>query len=123
MPIIQLTFNYDLNISIQKGDTVYYAKQVSGQSGTNHPNAGGTNTKPQVVGVVDDINHGGNSIQVDNTVSMYTPISGDYLMFNKNKVANLSGITGYFAETEYRNYSKRQAEMFATAVDYVESSK
>ena len=44
-------------------------------------------------------------------------------MFSKNKIANYSGITGYYAETEYRNYSTLPAEMFATAVDYVESSK
>ena len=44
-------------------------------------------------------------------------------MFGKNKAANYSGITGYFAETEYRNESTLPAEIFATAVDYTVSSK
>ena len=44
-------------------------------------------------------------------------------MFSKNKLANYSGITGYYAEAEYRNFTTLPAEIFATAVEYVESSK
>tara|TARA_R100000963_G_C4616279_1_gene85127 strand:- start:196 stop:522 length:327 start_codon:yes stop_codon:yes gene_type:complete len=105
-----INLDYDLNISIQKGDTLYASKLTG-------------DTKPKILGEVDSINHGDNQIT-------YTPISGapsltsnHYLMFAKNKLVNYSGITGYYAETEYRNYSTLPAEMFATAVDYSESSK
>ena len=123
MPIITLSFNYDLNVSIQPTDIVYVSVPQSGQSGTNHPNAT-SNTAPQAIGVVVGVNHNGQFITVD--TAGYTPIiidSTHYIFFSKDRRANLSGVIGYFAETEYRNYSKRQAEMFATAVDYVESSK
>jgi len=105
-----INLNYDLNISIQKGDTLYASKLTG-------------DTKPKILGEVDSINHGDNQIT-------YTPIAGapsltssHYLMFAKNKLVNYSGITGYYAETEYRNHSTLPAEIFATAVDYSESSK
>lgn len=105
-----INLNYDLNVSIQKGDTLYTSKLTG-------------DTKPKILGEVDEVNHGSNSVD-------YTPVAGapsltnnHYLMFAKNKLVNYSGITGYYAETEYRNYSTLPAEIFATAVDYSESSK
>ena len=113
-----LTFPYDLNVSIQPGDIIYYASLVSGQGGSNHPNAS-TDTKPKILGKITSVNHNGKTVSHDGVAN----VTGKYLMFSKNKIANYSGITGYYAETEYRNYSTLPAEMFATAVDYVESSK
>ncbi len=105
-----INLNYDLNVSIQKGDTLYASKLTG-------------DTKPKILGSVDGVNHGSNVVN-------YTPVAGapsltsnHYLMFAKNKLVNYSGITGYYAETEYRNYSTLPAEIFATAVDYSESSK
>ena len=105
-----INLNYDLNVSIQKGDTLYASKLTG-------------DTKPKILGEVDSVNHGSNIVN-------YTPVAGapgltnnHYLMFAKNKLVNYSGITGYYAETEYRNYSTLPAEIFATAVDYSESSK
>ena len=113
-----LTFTYDLNVSIQPGDTIYYAGLEKGQGGSNHPNASG-NTKPIILGEVTSVDHIAKTVEHDGSAN----VNGKYLMFSKNKIANYSGITGYYAETEYRNYSTLPAEMFATAVDYVESSK
>ena len=114
-----LTFTYDLNVSIQPGDTIYYASLEDGQGGSNHPNAGSTDTKPKILGEVQQVDHIARTVEHDGSVN----VSGKYLMFSKNKIANYSGIIGYYAETEYRNYSTLPAEMFATAVDYIESSK
>ena len=114
-----LTFTYDLNVSIQSGDTIYYASLASGQGGSNHPNAGSTDTKPKILGIVTSVDHNARTVDHDGSVN----VIGKYLMFSKNKIANYSGIIGYYAETEYRNYSTLPAEIFATAVDYVESSK
>ena len=114
--------NYDLNISIQPGDTLYTSRLQNGQGGTNIPSSS-VDTKPKIMGKITAINHIRNSIT-------YTPVAGapsltnnHYLMFAKNKLVNYSGITGYYAETEYRNYSTLPAEIFATAVDYVVSSE
>ena len=131
MPTVTLEFGFDLNVSIQGssgagqgGDIIYYIISVNDQGGTNHPNPGGNNTKPKAYGEVLEVDHENKSITVSTTG--YPPVtltSDHYLFFSKDRRANVSGIIGYYAETEYRNYSTLPAEMFATAVDYVESSK
>ena len=119
MPTI--TFNYDLNISLQPGDELFVSKLESGQGGSNHPSAA-SNTKPKKLGNVDSVDHATNAVTY--TIAAGAPglTSNHFIMFNKDKRANYSGITGYYAETEYRNWSTLPAEIFATAVDYVESS-
>jgi len=122
--MIQITLSGAVNISLQIGDLVYVALHSGGgSSGLNNPSAGGNNTKPKVLGTCVGIS--GNSIIVDNTVSGITVgfLGNCVFMFEKDKRAGLSGIIGYYALTEYRNHSTTPVEMFATAVDYVESSK
>mgnify|MGYP003138028651 CR=1 FL=1 len=46
-----------------------------------------------------------------------------YLFFSKNRAVNISGVLGYYASVEYRNYSKKKAEIFATGTEYAPSSK
>ena len=52
MPTQTLQMSGGLNVSLQEGDTIYAAKIVSGQSGTNHPGSGSTDTKPVAIGKV-----------------------------------------------------------------------
>ena len=125
--VVTIAFPDDLNVSVQETDTIYYCKTVNEQAGKNHPNAGSTNTKPIKLGSVVDVNHNNNTIDVSVTAHP-TPLlnladDDYYLFFGKDRRANHSGIIGYFIETEYRNYTTLPAEMFATAVDFVESSK
>ena len=47
----------------------------------------------------------------------------DYIGEDKNKIANTSGITGYYAEATWFNNSKVEAEIFAVNSEIVESSK
>ena len=120
-----LTFP-SLNVSIQVGDMVYYTEPESNmQSGTNSP-TNVNNNKPKKLGLVTSVNHAGESVMVDDSFgSPPSPVitTSMMYMFQKNKKVNTSGIIGYYAETEYRNHSTLPAEIFATAVDYVESSK
>lgn len=112
-----------LNVSVQKTDIVYACLTVNGQAGVNTPNAN-TNTKPFPIGVVDTVNHGLAQINVDDSDYTYpTLTSAHYFFFSKNKEANMSGILGYYALVEYRNHSKKQAEVFATGIDFSISSK
>lgn len=121
MPII--TFPFDLNVSVQPTDILYVSIPQNNQSGTNHPNTN-QNTTPKAIGVVTSVNHATKEITYDGSGYPAVNItSAHYIFFSKDKRTNMSGIIGYFAETEYRNYTKLQAEIFATAVDYVESSK
>lgn len=133
MALIEITFPFALNISVQPTDIMYASVTLNSQSGTNHPQMT-YNTSPVAIGTVTAVDHGAMQVEIDDTgyvnnifydPNTNLPVITDhhYLFFSKNRIANTSGIIGYFAETEYRNYSKLQTEMFATAIDYVDSSK
>lgn len=128
--IIIIQFQH-INVSCQVGDIAYASFHQGRQSGRNHPNST-INTKPFVLGLITGVNRiiGSDTpaITVDTDAvggigSNPVNIEELYVYFQKSQLANTSGVTGYFLETEYRNYSTLPAEMFATAVDYVESSK
>jgi len=118
-----LTFTHPLNVSVQPGDTIYFCKVVNEQSGRNHASAGGTDTKPKPLGTVTQVNHNTKKVTFDQLAGVNTPSPGSYFLFSKDNRVNTSGIIGYFAEVEFRNHSSKQSEIFACAVDYVESSK
>ena len=119
-----IKFPYNLNVSLQVGDTIFTCLTNNFQSGVNQPNTTLGDTKPFPIGIVIDVDLSTNTVIID--TSGFTAViltTSHYLFFSKDPIVNTSGIIGYFAETEYRNYSSNKAEIFATAVDYVESSK
>ena len=126
MPI-SLTFSHTLNVSIQPGDTVYYSvlDTTNGpQSGVNLQSS--LMTKPIKYGIVMSVDHDLNTIIVNNIIGVTNPHymgTSVHVFFSKDRRVNHSGIIGYFAKTKYINDSTLPAEIFATAVDYVESSK
>ena len=132
MAIITLTFS-TLNVSVQPTDVVYACLTVDDQAGINHPSTT-VDTKPFPIGEVVSVNHKIGEIKVDDLDGTeplphgpYLPYpqltNGHYFFFSKDKRINMSGILGYYALVEYRNYSKKQVEMFATGVDFSPSSK
>ena len=117
-----LTFPLPLNVSIQPGDVLYGSKVVNEQGGTNHPAPIG-NTKPYKFGIVTNVDHASRTVVYNIITGSYPLQSGHYIFFSKDNRVNTSGITGYFAHTKFINTSTLPAEIFATAVEYVESSK
>ena len=113
-----------LNVSIQPTDIVYACLTENEQAGVNTPGVT-TNTKPFPIGEVQSVNHADGQITVEDIG--YTPYptltSDHYFFFSKYRQVNMSGILGYYALVEYRNYSKKQAESFATGVEHSISSK
>ena len=61
---------------------------------------------------VDDINPGGT-----------IPSVNDFIMFNKDCSANMSGLVGYFAEVKIKNNSREKAEIFRLSSEVTVSSK
>ena len=133
--LIQLNFLHTINVSVQPTDIMYTCLIVADQAGVNHPSAN-VDTKPFAIGVVTDVEHGGNSIIIDrdnyqdiwypngiNTLPMFELTSNHYLFFSKDRRTNMSGILGYYSLTEYRNYTSKKAEIFATTADFSSSSK
>jgi len=55
--------------------------------------------------------------------NLYGPPNGQFVLFSKDNKANLSSILGYYAEVEFINTSKDEAELFSVGVDMFESSK
>jgi len=112
-----------LNVSLQVGDTVYASRVRDGQSGTNHMSAGALDTRPIAIGEVTSINLTNGTITIETSGFSSGPSGLSYIMFNKDSRVNTSGIVGYFAECELKNYSTRYSEVFVVASDFVESSK
>ena len=83
-----------INCSAQVGDIVYF---LSGDT-------------PTRVGTVTAI--GGQ-----------VPLLGDYILFIKNQVINMNGLSGYYADVVFENNSKVKAELFAVGSEVTESSK
>ena len=125
----KIWFNHTLNVSVQPGDMIMYCtttpKLINGntfhQSGKNFTSI--DMTRPIKFGYAIEVNHNSKWILVNNITPGVHPQNDDYIFFSKDKRANISGVIGYFAETKYVNDSKAKSEIFATAIDYVESSK
>ena len=101
----------NLNVSLQVGDILYATLLDSNQSGVNTTSG----NRPVAVGIITAI--------TDDNFPAITLTDNHYLFFNKDKAVNTSGVLGYYASVEYRNYSKKKAEIFATGTEYAPSSK
>ena len=123
MPIRVLDLQDEINISLQKGDVVYYCRHTSSQAGKNHPNAT-MNTKPKKLRVVTNVKRNNDKVDVQVPMPMaFVNLNNKYLLFSKDRRVNYSGVAGYFMEVEYRNYTTLKSEIFATAASYVDSSR
>ncbi len=136
-----LTFGGNINVSLQPGDIIYYSPTTtSGGSGINTINAVGTIV---TFGVCTAVFNDGSTTSVpavpkhsivvsyDNNANPAIPlptpatpgVSGDYIMFSKNKEVNSSSIKGYYAEVKLVNASREKIELFSIGSDVSESSK
>ena len=130
MITLQFINNVD-NDSLQVGDMIYFQ--------TPSPLGGFDQqlNEPIFVGpVVDIFNVNGVSIssqnwnppmfsmQVDNVDPGGTvPSVNDFIMFNKDCSANMSGLVGYFAEVKISNNSREKAEIYCLSSEITPSSK
>ena len=123
----KLWFDHTLNVSVQPGDTIYYVT-ADPTNPNGFPQAGKNfhsflQTKPIKYGIAIEVNHAQKWVNVNNILGVPDPTADQYIFFSKDRRANVSGLIGYFAETEFVNDSSLQTEIFATGLDYVESSK
>jgi preprotein translocase subunit YajC len=123
LQILQLTFNNELNESLQVGDDVYYTSQnTSPEHGFSI--SGLSNVKK--IGTIVAMSSGNIStvnVMYDDS-NITTPNDGDFIMFAKNKIVNTSNMLGYYAEAKFvNNDNEKHAELFAISSDLFESSK
>ena len=118
---ITLTFNEQLNSSLQIGDTVWYL---------NTNQAGGYDTAKsslaKKLGIVEEIinQNQNNQIIISNNFSNQEPnLEGAFIMFSKDNRANTSSLVGYYAEVSLENNSRKKIELFAVNSEISQSSK
>ncbi len=114
MPITNLTFNNNINVSVQIGDIIYYTSTTT--QGV-HDTANNVIELGVVIGIT------GNTITVDYPTGVNPPAPGQFIMFAKDRRANMSSLLGYYAEFRIKNNSTNKAEMYSISVDVTESSK
>ena len=115
-----------LNVSIQPTDILYAVELQSTPAGFTQSGSNTTvgNNKPQAYGEVTGVDRVANTIDVDTSgYSSYTTTPNTFFFFSKNRSVNSSGLLGYYSLVEYRNYSKKEAEIFAVGTEYAPSSK
>ena len=112
MPSV-LTFSQPLNVSLQIGDTAYYAP--IGTSGGFSINS----SSIIEIGVVTAIS----GLVVTVGTSLVSVPNGAYILFSKDNKANLSSALGYYAEVKFKNDSTDYSELFSIGADMFESSK
>ena len=145
MATITLTFQHELNVSVQIGDVVYYVDTDP----VGIPRAWASTTTPHMtkdresvimIGPITNITFIAPQL---NSLGVLTPIQSiitadfddalaaqhgppsvdDFIMFSKDNKINLSSILGYYSLIKLKNNSKEKGEIFSVAADFVESSK
>ena len=148
MVLIRLTFEREINVSVQEGDLVYFSNPTPVGTARSWPDNGGGTRTPHLtndqadiilIGPVEGIryrriqrNTGEQLIFTDIFANMEQNLFNQYfaqlrpesfIMFSKDNKANMANMLGYYASVEYRNNSTDKAELFATSVEVHESSK
>ena len=112
--MIKIEFDHNIdNVSLQVGDTAYYVTPTSSGGFAN------ASTDPIKLGEIKVIN--ADNIEVDEVVS--TLSDGDFIMFQKDRIANISGLKGYYAKIKLENDSTDKAELFSLGSEVTASSK
>tara|TARA_R100000008_G_C3530337_1_gene138913 strand:+ start:331 stop:702 length:372 start_codon:yes stop_codon:yes gene_type:complete len=117
---LTLTFSAPLNVSCQVGDTAYYVNTTASGGFTVNSN------NVEEIGTITAITNPTSSAP---TITCSTTLPGSlngssyFVLFSKNNKANLSSVLGYYADIEFKNDSKKEAELFTVGMDMFESSK
>jgi len=109
---ITLTFPTAVNVSLQIGDTLYYA---------------GANDTTVEIGVVTSITvsavNGTVAVVAQIDTQTTPPGNNSYIFFTKEARGNTSNLKGYYAEAQFRNDKITSVELFSVGSEVFESSK
>jgi len=118
MPLLQFTFDQQLNVSAQVGDTVYYVPtSTSAQFQVNSSDI-------VEIGDITYVNPNGLGFWCNTVLSASSyPSASDYIFFSKDNKANQSNVLGYYAQVQLKNNSLDEAEIYSVSADVFDSSK
>jgi hypothetical protein len=125
MPELTITFENDINISAQVGDTVYWCAPTVSSGFNTSDQTSTTNDNMFEVGPISGINNTLNTItcNASNVSSTTRPPIGSFILFSKDNSVNISSPIGYYAQVKFKNDSTVKGEMFSAACEVFESSK
>jgi hypothetical protein len=123
---INIILNH-INESVEIGDVVYYVNVGSASVyGVSDAFLTGDMNNIKELGPITHFISGayGTGITVDNSQNNTPdPPNGAFLMFSKNKVANTSGLLGYYIDIDFKNDSTDKVELFQIGLNTEMSSK
>ena len=121
---ITLSFDFELNTSVQVGDVAYYCPTSDGDFTISD------SSTIKEIGVIESITpwDGTESIIVcefDDAVltDWPNPQQSDFILFSKDSRVNSSSLVGYYGLAKFVNDSTVKGEMFSAACEIFESSK
>jgi len=145
MANLNITFQYDLNTSLQIGDTMYYLNMetphvltdneytlntttgafTENQSGNPTQQYGNQNSMVEMGTIVEITANADGSSTINCVIDNLSvrPTTASYFLFGKDNRANMSSLAGYYAEVEFINDSTEYAEIYSVGSEIVESSK
>jgi len=109
MDSITLIFTQAIQASTQVGDTIYYTNDLNGDTIVK-------------IGLVTSLDFSNNTIVAEIPASTIRPTLTSFILFSKTNAANLNSIAGYYLETELRNDSTEEIELFSVGTEIFESS-
>lgn len=128
MNFVTISFSSAINASCQIGDSVYTTVTTQQSSGSTLF-AGAMGNIIFLGTVTALINPTGLdptmpfiALTIGNSAAIPSVATNDFLIFSKSKVANTSGITGYYASAQFVNNSLAKAELFSVGAQIQPSS-
>ena len=123
-----LTFNHDINVSLQVGDQVYMTS-TSPLGGFENNSSAVPIHVGQVHSIISSTEIEVYSEYVDATTgdplsyNMLDSNGGDYISFSKNRVVNNNDLLGYYASVHFVNDSTKEAKLWSVGSGITENSK
>ncbi len=129
--VFTLTFDFELNTSLQVGDNVYWTSTSSLGGFDQQANISGQ----QHLGVVQNIASPNNFGQHDVIVfseydvlgvpinTIYPPPPGAYISFSKSRAVNNNELLGYYALLKFENDDNKEAKLWSVGTEITENSK
>tara|TARA_R100001594_G_scaffold116820_1_gene151908 strand:- start:66 stop:431 length:366 start_codon:yes stop_codon:yes gene_type:complete len=116
MAIITISFNFPINVSVQRGDIIYAVTPTTpGTTSVASMQEASVSMNSNIIGRAVEVRE--LEIDVNDASGNYALRNGDYIMFSKDKEANTSGLLGYYMRVMFTCDSKEKAELFAIGSD------
>ena len=130
MPTYKIQFEDDINVSLDRGDMIYWIpnseiKEVGGYATSINNN---TYIKPRICGIAQDVKLKDFSMETVHStfvdaISGSGNDNGGFFMFEKDNSIHNSSLVGYYMEVTLENSSQEKAELFSLGSEISISSK